>query len=181
MSLAGSARIVSPRWSNLAGFGENHIRMLTCLGLVLAMAGCATAPTNRETALRIDATDVTTFKTSVAALQHRLRPDYQLRFVAALQEIWRATASKAGPDSSEDETTRQYFAQVDGLAYEQIVRLGGPAAELAYQALLVQQLNVPRTRGAGPGFAGWPDSGAGMIGGNNSGVYTGQTPAWSAY
>ena len=157
---------------------------LTSLLLFLAIAGCASAPTNRETALRIDATDVTTFIASVAAVQHRLRPDYQLRFVAALQEVWSATALKAGPESSEGEITRQYFTQLNGLGYEQVVRLGGPAAEQKYDALLAQagvRAASQRAALASPGFAGFPDSSSGMVGTNNSGVYTGQTPAWSAY
>ena len=154
---------------------------LTSLLLFIAIAGCATITTPKLSALRIDATNVSSFQASVTAFQHSLSPDRRLRFAVALQEIWDLTSFQAGADSSVEEKTRRYFAQLDGLSYAQLISLAGPAAEKTYSALVAQQLrDRAASARAGNGNPGFSDSST-PVGGNNSGVYTGQTPAWSAY
>ena len=153
---------------------------LTSLLLFMAIAGCASTNTTRSSStLRIDATNVPAFEASIAAFQHDLRPNHRLRFEVALQEIWSATEFQAGPESSQHEKTKRYLAQLDGLGYDQVISLAGPAAEQTYQALVAEQLRERVGRAPNPTFSGFGDSTP--VGGNNSGVYTGQTPAWSAY
>jgi hypothetical protein len=156
------------------------MRKVTSLLLFMAIAGCAT--TNRGTVLHMDATSVPTFAASVHAFQQNLRPDRRLRFEIALQEIWSATEFQAGAESSVDEKTKRYFAQLDGLGYDQIINLAGPAAQQTYAALVVERSRERvagnAARGAGnPGFSepSWP---TGNSGGSN---YAGQFPAWIAY
>jgi len=101
----------------------------------LALAGCAS--TSGSHALRIDATSQSNFEASVAAFQQALPPNRRLRFEVALQELWKSTASKAGTESSVDQTTKDYFAQLNGLDYEQVISLAGPEAKERYQSLLL--------------------------------------------
>lgn len=156
---------------------------LTSLLVFMAIAGCASTNPNRPSPLQINATSVSTFEASVAAFQRTLKPDRELRFVVALQEIWGATALKAGPESSEDETTKLYFAQLDGLGYDQVIGLGGPAAEKTYVALVAEQRRERFARGgAGNSNPGFADQSFQSPGGSSGpSQYLGQFPAWIAY
>jgi hypothetical protein len=99
----------------------------------MALAGCA--GTSGWHALRIDATSASHFEASVAALRQTLPPNHRLFFEVALQELWNSTASKVGAESSVGEATKDYFAQLDGLGYEQVISLAGPEAKQKYLAL----------------------------------------------
>ena len=86
--------------------------------------------------------------------QHNLKPDHWLRFVVALQEIWGATEFQAGAESSVEEKTQRYFAQLDGRGYDEIISLAGPAGEQTYRALVASMCSaVPRFVVAQPAIA----------------------------
>ena len=157
---------------------------LTGLLLVIAIAGCATTPIPKFSALRIDATNVSTFEASVNLFQHSLSADRRLRFAVALQEIWDLTGFQAGADSSVDEKTRRYFAKLDGLSYAELISLAGPAAEKTYTALVAQQSRdrAAAARAGDPGFsAASVTSGPSFNGNSGPSNYAGQFPAWIAY
>jgi hypothetical protein len=97
----------------------------------MALAGCAS--TSAWRGLRIDATDESTFRASVAAFQQGLPPIGRLRFEGALEEIW--TTAKAKDPDNLDQVTKTFLAQMDGLGYGEIVSLAGPAAKKKYLAL----------------------------------------------
>jgi hypothetical protein len=107
----------------------------------LALAGCAS--TSGSHALRIDATSQSNFEASVAAFQQALPPNRRLHFEVALQELWKSTASKT--ESSVDQTTKDYFAQLNGLDYEQVISLAGAEAKERYQSLFLPDKYGPAT------------------------------------
>jgi len=56
--------------------------------------------------------------------------------LVALEEIWSTTVARAGAEASAEQTSAIFLAQVDGLGYEQIVRLAGPGAKQRYARVM---------------------------------------------
>jgi hypothetical protein len=106
---------------------------ITLLLVGMVLAACASTNTSAWRGLRIDGTNESTFKASVTSFQRGLPPNGVLRFEIALQEMW-TTAVAKDPDHPE-QVAKTYFAQLDGLGFEQIIRLAGPAAKQKYLAL----------------------------------------------
>jgi hypothetical protein len=91
----------------------------------MALAGCASTHDSRV--LRIDGTSQATFGESVVAIHDRLGPNRRLRFETALAQV-AITAARGG------ETAAVTLARLDGLSYEEIIRLAGPEAKQRYLA-----------------------------------------------
>jgi hypothetical protein len=98
--------------------------------VAVALAGCAS--TSGWRALRIDGTSRSTFEASNFALQQGLSANQRLRFKIALQELWRTGAAQAGAEGGVDGASTSYYAQLDGLGYEEIVSRAGPIATQKY-------------------------------------------------
>jgi hypothetical protein len=86
--------------------------------------------------LRIDASSEASFQESVAELQEKLTPSRQLAFARSLQDIW-IVNSQLGEEQQREYTQADYFRQLDGLGYEQVVRVTDPTGKKAgqYRAL----------------------------------------------
>jgi len=108
---------------------------------VMCLAGCASI--NEQHALRIDGTSEAAFVASMAAFQQQLPPQRRALFEIALQDIWRTTKAQTGSASSEADTAKIYFAQLNGLGYDEIIRLADatpPTTRQQYNALLSARL-----------------------------------------
>ena len=97
--------------------------------LAVVLAGSASAAGWRS--LRVDASSEDSFKESVALFQDELSPSRRHAFERALQDIWNQQTEQAAAEQREY-AAADYLAQLDGLAYEQVVELldptGGKAA-----------------------------------------------------
>ena len=101
---------------------------LTLAVLAVVLAGAASAESWRD--LRIDASDEAAFKASVALFQSKLSPSREHAFNRALQDIWVQETEKASADQSEY-TSSEYFRQLDGLTYDEVVRIPDPTGHKA--------------------------------------------------
>jgi hypothetical protein len=92
---------------------------LTLAG-ILALAGCASAPTR---SLRFDATDHAAFEASLTSFKQEL-PSYNWQLLGiALGDIWDTTKTEAAPTLSAEDIDRAFFARLNGLTYREIVAL----------------------------------------------------------
>jgi len=101
---------------------------LTVVVLAVALAGTASAGGWRN--LRIDGSSEARFTQSVEAFTDKLSLARREVFVHALQDIWvqGAAAAKA---ANREYTAGEYFRQVDGLKYDEVVTLLDPTGETA--------------------------------------------------
>ena len=144
---------------------------LTIAFVAVALAGTASAAGWRN--LRIDASSEASFGESVATFQDKLSPSRRVAFERSLQDIWRERAQQATAEQREY-TSVEYLQELDGLGYEQVVRVMDPSGETAkrYRA----QYYYAR---AGGGSAGRGSMGAASQGPSpppvQNGVYRGWT------
>jgi hypothetical protein len=89
----------------------------------------------RRSLRRIDASSETAFKESVALFHHKLSRSRRHAFDRALQDVWTEGTKKASAEQRAY-TTSDYFAQLDGLSYDEVVRISDPtgAKEKVYRA-----------------------------------------------
>jgi hypothetical protein len=100
---------------------------LTVAVLAIALAGTASAAGWRS--LRIDASSEANFSKSVEVFKDKLTPSRRHAFERALQDILREGTQAA---SAEREYTRDnYLRQLDGLTYNEVVRIPDPTGERA--------------------------------------------------
>jgi len=101
---------------------------LTVAVLAFALGGTASAAGWR--ALRIDASSEASFKASLEAFNDKLSAARREVLGLALQDIW-AAGTKEANAAQREYTASDYYRQIDGLGYEQIVTLTDPTGELA--------------------------------------------------
>jgi hypothetical protein len=101
---------------------------LTVAVVAVALAGTASAAGWRS--LRIDASSEASFSESVAAFQEKLSPVRRYVFASALQDIWLQGTTEASAAAREF-TAADYFAQLDGLGYDEVVTLTDPTGDTA--------------------------------------------------
>ena len=94
----------------------------------MALAGAANAAGWRS--LRLDARDEASFTKSVAAFEEKLSPGRSYAFKLALRDIWNQGARAASAEQREY-TATDYLRQLDGLGYEQVVKLTDPTGKTA--------------------------------------------------
>jgi hypothetical protein len=102
---------------------------LAVVVLVVALAGSAQAGGWR--ALRIDGSSEASFSDSVATFQEKLPPVRQYVFVRALQDIWAQGTQRAEAEQREY-TAQDYFRELDGLGYKDVVTLTDPTGRTAH-------------------------------------------------
>ena len=90
--------------------------------LAIALAGTASAGWRT---MRVEAADLSSFEESVAAFEGELSTARHYVFMLALQDIWAQGLQRAGAEQREY-TEAEYFRQLDGLTYDDIVAAGGP-------------------------------------------------------
>jgi hypothetical protein len=99
---------------------------LTVAVLTLALAGTASAGGWRS--LRIDGSSEASFAESVAAFKEKLPLSRRYAFAWALQDIW-VQGIKDAEAAKRDYTANDYFRQVDGLGYDEVVTMVDPTGD----------------------------------------------------
>jgi hypothetical protein len=94
--------------------------------LAVALVGSASAAGWRD--LRVDGSSEAAFAHSLAAFKDKLSPTRKHVFGLALQDIW-INGVKAAEAEQRGYTASDYYAQLDGLGYEQVVSLADPIGE----------------------------------------------------
>lgn len=97
---------------------------VTVSALVLA----ASAHAAGWRALRIDGSSEAGFKASVALLREHLPWIKGRMFEMTLQDIWRQGSKRAEAEQRQY-TAREYFQQLDGLGYKDVLRFDDPTGE----------------------------------------------------
>jgi hypothetical protein len=101
---------------------------LTVTVLAVALAGTASAAGWRS--LRVDASSEAAFEQSLAEFKDKLTPGRRYVFGKVLQDVWVA-GTLAAEAEQRDFTAEEYYRQLDGLSYEQVVTLVDPSGEAA--------------------------------------------------
>lgn len=99
----------------------------------MALAGCASTGIWRD--LRIDGSSESSINKSVFLIQQELPAYRRERFDMVLADLWitgNLNAEIAGTDYSEND----YYAQLDGLRYEDVLDLAGPETTPRYWAVV---------------------------------------------
>ena len=124
---------------------------LTVAMVALVLAGTASAGWRD---LRVDGSSEEAFAKSLEAFQDKLSPARRYVFGEALKDIWiqgeKAAAAERRAYADED-----YYAQLDGLSYEEIVTFTDPSGDTARDRYRVASLN-PSLGGRGPSQSGLP-------------------------
>ena len=117
---------------------------LTVAVVALALAGTVSA--DAEPSLRVDASSGAAFKRSLAAFKDELSPEQRWAFGEALKDIW--IAGRQADDTERGRYRKaDYYRQIDGLSYEEVVALTtGEAAKLRLQAAAAPRRAVYRAR-----------------------------------
>jgi hypothetical protein len=124
----------------------------TLVVVAVALAGTANAGGWRK--LSIDASSEAAFNESVATLQEKLSPSRRAAFDQSLQDIWRDGAQRAAAEQREY-TNEDYLRQLDGLGYEEVIRVTDPTGEKA-QRYRAQYYYARGSGGAGAGSTSTP-------------------------
>jgi hypothetical protein len=119
--------------------------------LAIVLAGTASAAGWRK--LTIDASSEAAFKESVATLQEKLSPSRKAAFDQSLQDIWRDGAQGATAEQREY-TNEDYLRQLDGLGYEEVIRVTDPSGEKAQRYRAQYYYAKQRGSSAGSGYRG---------------------------
>jgi opacity protein-like surface antigen len=101
---------------------------LAVVVFAVALAGTAAAAGWKD--LRIDGTSEAAFNQSLAVFKKELSPERQKVFTDALMDIWVQGTVDAKRDQREF-TVNDYYKQLDGLGYEQVVTFTDPTGATA--------------------------------------------------
>ena len=123
---------------------------LTVAVLAVALAGTASAGGWRS--LRVDGSSQAGFAKSVEEFREALSPGRRYTFDRALQDIL-VQGTKSAAAEQRKYTATEYFRQLDGLGYEEVVTFTDPTGETArrYRAAYNPHLNGDRRSGAAVG------------------------------
>jgi len=135
--------------------------MLKLTVAVLAVALAGTASAARWRSLRVDGSSEASFAESVTALQQKLTKARGYVFALALQDVWVQGTKDAEADQREY-TASDYFRQLDGLGYDEVVTLLDPTggtAQMRYRAAKQAAFANRYASSRPPNASGspWPD------------------------
>lgn len=99
----------------------------------LALAGCAS--TDGWRTLRIDGSSQSSIDRSVSSIQQQLPASRRERFDMVLVDLW-ITGTLNSEAAGAEYTEHDYFAQLDGLGYEDVLDLAGPETTPRYWAVV---------------------------------------------
>jgi len=119
--------------------------------LAIALAGTASAGWRT---MRVEAADLSSFEESVGAFEEELSAARHYVFMLALRDIWAQGVQRAGAEQREY-TEAEYFRQLDGLTYDDIVTLADPSGEITrdrYRAGVAKTI-ANRGPGVAPGVS----------------------------
>jgi hypothetical protein len=113
---------------------------VTLAVLAVALAGTASAAGWRS--MRLDASSEADFTASVCALRDKLPETRRHVLDLALNDIW-VQGAEAAAAEQRDYAASEYFRQLDGLRYKEVVTLTDPTGEKAdrWHAQVRAQLN----------------------------------------
>jgi len=137
---------------------------LTTAVLAVALAGAASAGGWKS--LRVDASSEEAFEQSLAVFKDELSYARQYVFGEALKDIWVKGATAAEAEQREY-TADDYYRQIHGLSYEQVVTFTDPTGEVAKSRFrfgrnLAASTEVGNRRPAqGPNYGARPTNGWG--------------------
>ena len=106
--------------------------MLKLTVALLAIALASSAGAAGWKSLRVDGSNEAAFAQSLDVFKQKLSPVRRYVFGEALKDIWLQGTKKAKAEQREY-TASDYYRQVDGLGYEEIVTLTDPTGETARQ------------------------------------------------
>lgn len=134
---------------------------LTVAVLALALAGTAGAAGWRS--LRVDASSEAAFEQSLAELKDKLSPGRRYVLGEVLKDIW-LHGNQIAEAEQRGYTTADYYRQIDGLGYEEIVEFVDPTGKTAkrYRAAYNPRLTGDRAvhraiAGAAMPKSPWPE------------------------
>jgi hypothetical protein len=104
--------------------------MLKVTFAILAVMLASTASAAGWRSLRIDARNEAAFKESVATFEAKLSPSRRVAFARSLQDVWIEGTQRAAVEQREY-TSADYFRQLDGLGYEEVVKITDPTGQKA--------------------------------------------------
>jgi hypothetical protein len=127
--------------------------------LAIALTGSASAAGWKD--LRIDASSETAFEQSLAEFKDELSTKRRHVFGQALNDIW-VKGREEALAAQREYTAVDYYRQLDGLTYEQVVRFTDPSGETAkerYRAAPRSRYQAPYGRTTNmPAFgSAWPE------------------------
>jgi hypothetical protein len=99
---------------------------------MIAFAGTASAAGWKS--LRVDASSEDAFAQSLTEFKEQLSPARRAAFGEALKDIW-VRGVKAAEAERREYTATDYYRQLDGLGYEQVVLLTDPTGDTAKRRL----------------------------------------------
>jgi len=148
---------------------------LTVAVLAIALAGSASAAKWKE--LRVDASSEAAFEQSLVAFKEKLSPARRYVFGEALKDIW-VKGTQAAEAEQREYTAADYYRQVHGLGYEELIAFADPSGDTArarYRSASYQPASLRpnlrpvsspwRTSQTRP-FGGWGTIGDGAVQGN---------------
>jgi hypothetical protein len=104
--------------------------MIKVVVSLVAMALATTASAAGWRSLRVDASSEAAFEQSLAEFKDELSPGRRYVFGEALKDIWIA-GTQAAQAEQRDYTEADYYQQLDGLGYDEVVRFVDPTGETA--------------------------------------------------
>jgi hypothetical protein len=119
---------------------------LTIAVLAVALAGTASAGWR---SLRIDASSEAAFEQSLAEFKEKLNPARRHVFGEALKDIWVARTQAAEAEEREY-TAQEYYGELDGLSYEEVVNFTDPSGKTARNRYRAATAAVARPFPAAP-------------------------------
>ena len=122
--------------------------------VLLAVALTGVSSGEESSSLRIDASSGRAFEHSLAAFKEELSPEGRQAFGDALVDIWLA-GTQAAQGEGRKYKTKDYYRQVDGLDYAEVVALTtGEAAKQRARQLSAAATEPSSPRAAARGGAG---------------------------
>lgn len=106
--------------------------MLKLTVVVSAVVLAGTASADGWKSLRVDASSEAAYQQSLAVFNEKLSPPRQSVFADALMDIWLQGTAQAGANQTQY-TVSNYYQQIHGLSYEEIVTFTDPTGETAKQ------------------------------------------------
>lgn len=104
--------------------------MLKLTVAVLAVALATSASATGWRSLRVDGSSEQAFEKSLEAFQEKLSPARQHVFGEALKDIY-AQGTQAAAAAQREYSTDEYYRQIDGLRYKEVVELTDPTGDTA--------------------------------------------------
>ncbi|HEY3515695.1 MAG TPA: hypothetical protein VGL98_01520 [Gammaproteobacteria bacterium] len=142
---------------------------LTVAVLAVALASAASATGWRK--LQIDASSEAAFSESVAAFEKKLSPARRFVLGEALRDIW-SEGVKAAKAEQREYTTADYYEQIDGLSYKELVTLTDPSGDTAKDRYRAATTARRYANGSSPSPWASPTGGPPPV---ENGVYRGAT------